>query len=386
MYFREEIGESLTLKFANSANERRKKGLSIISLGLGEPDFDVPVEIIEATIKTLQTQKSGYSYPMGLLKLREKIAAKLNCENEIPCSASNILVSAGAKQAFQQACMALLKPGDEVIIINPSFVSFIPQIYIAEPTAKVVVVDVLKHSFELPVESIQKAISPATKLLVINSPNNPAGYVADRKQLEYLYQLATEQNFFILSDEIYEKLIFSGTKHISIGSFETEPTRVITINGFSKSHAMTGWRLGYACYPEVLHSKLLKLQQHMHTNTCTFIQQAMLSAFDAGGDYLLEYNQKLAQRANMLIHAFADLPAIKIVPPNAGFFAFLNIAKTGLDSNTFCSRLIEETGVATTPGIAFGENWDDHIRISFATKDDVLQQGLELMRSFITKL
>lgn len=383
MLFREEIGESLTLNFAAAAAERQKKGLPIISLGLGEPDFNVPEQIILATIKILQTKKATYSDPMGLLSFREKIAGKLRDENQINCGANNILVSAGAKQAFQQVCMALLEPGDEVIIINPSFVSFIPQVYIAEPQAYVKIIDVNKSDFSLPVESIKHAISSSTKLLIINSPNNPAGYVSSKEQLMELYNLAESNDFFILSDEIYEKLFFSDLSHFSIGSLESTPTRVITINGFSKSHAMTGWRLGYACFPILLRNKLLKLQQHMHTNTCTFIQMAMVEAFNSESDYLQVYNQKLSTRAKMVERAFSNISQVKLVSPKAGFFAFLNIKETGLDSNTFSSRLIEETGVATTPGIAFGHNWDDHVRISFATADKILEEGIELMCQFI---
>lgn len=383
MYFREEIGESLTLKFAATAAERRRKNLPIISLGLGEPDFDVPCEIIQETIKVLQTQKALYSDPMGLLPFREKIALKLKTENQINCSANNILVSAGAKQAFQQVCMAVLQPGDEVIILNPSFVSFIPQIYIAEPQAKVRIVDIEKHSFTLPLETIKKVIKPATKLLVINSPNNPAGYVINSEQLRYLYELAIENDFFIISDEIYEKLIFFCQKHISIGSFEKLPERIITINGFSKSHAMTGWRLGYACFPMFFRDKILKLQQHMNTNTCTFIQKAMISAFDIQMNYLDDYRSKLALRAKMISEKFNDVSRVSLISPVGGFFAFINIGKLNLDSNTFCSNLLEETGVATTPGIAFGKNWDDHIRISFATDEETLSSGLELIYQFI---
>lgn len=386
MLFREEIGESLTLKFAHAAAERRKKGLPIISLGLGEPDFDVPAIVVEAIIKVLQTTKSGYSDSMGILALREKIASKLNTENSVNCSASNILVTAGAKQAFQMVCMAILQPGDEVIVLNPSFVSFIPQLYIAEPNCKVITIDINKSDFTLPLDEIGQKVTAKTKLLVINSPNNPAGYVISESQLKKLYILAEEKGFYILSDEIYEKLLFGNKKHFSVGSLETEPTRIFTVNGFSKSHSMTGWRLGYACFPKPFGSKLLKLQQHMNTNTCTFIQQAMDQAFDADQTYLIDYNRKLAERVVKITKMFSTVNKVKLVLPEAGFFAFLNISELGIDSNTFCSRLIDETGVATTPGIAFGSDWDDHVRISFATSDETLEKGIKLMCDYIQSL
>lgn len=282
--------------------------------------------------------------------------------------------------------MALLEPGDEVIIINPSFVSFIPQIYIAEPTSIIKTVDINKSDFSLPFEDIKNSITPKTKLLVINSPNNPAGYVLNEMFLSKLYRLAEEKGFYIISDEVYEKLNFSGKKHLSIGALEPDPTRVITINGFSKSHAMTGWRLGYACFPMNLFSKLLRLQQHINTNTCTFIQQAVAQVFDIEYSYLTEYNMRLLKRAERISQMISGLRKVSLVPPDAGFFAFMNIEGTKIDSNTFCSRLIEETGVATTPGIAFGTSWDDHIRISFATSEENLEKGMSLICHFIQSI
>lgn len=386
MKFRNEIVESQTLKFAQTAAERSQRGLPIISLGLGEPDFNVPDQIVEATIDVLQTTKSGYSDPMGIPSLREKISLKLEAENGIHCGASNIVVTAGAKQAFQLVCMAVLEPGDEVIVINPSFVSFIPQIYIAEPECEVRVIDVNKIDFSIDINMLRSIISSKTKLLILNTPNNPAGYMIDKIELALLFELSLENNFYIISDEVYEKLVFSANLHMSIGSFESVPNRVITINGFSKSHAMTGWRLGYACFPAELRNKILRLQQHINTNTCTFIQRAVDKAFNTSIEYLKNYNQELKERSQMITQIFSNITGITLIPPVAGFFCFINISGLGIDSNTFCSRLIEETGVATTPGLAFGNNWDDHVRISYATSKEILEEGCKLMEAFIIKL
>jgi aspartate aminotransferase len=381
------IKESLTLTFAEAARERKSRGLNIISLGLGEPEFNVPSEIIDATTKVLSEKKSGYSSPMGLPQLKKKIANKLQVENGISCDENNILISAGAKQAFQIIVSSLLVPEDEVIILNPSFVSFIPQVLIAEPQCTVKIVDVNKNNFTISIEDIKEEITSKTKLLVVNSPNNPAGYMLSQNQLRDLYTLAEEHNFYIISDEIYEKLRFGNTEHFSIGSLEINGVkRVITINGFSKSHAMTGWRLGYACFPQELFSNIQKIQMHTNTNTCTFIQEAMSNAFEADLSYLDAYNEKLKRRIGWYKEMLDRTEKISGVIPKGGFFAFLNISELGIDSNTFCSRLIENTGVATTPGIAFGENWDDHIRISFATDDDIVKQGLSLIEEFVKNL
>src|SRR5690625_4839869 len=255
MKFREEIKESLTLKFAETATQRRKANLPIISLGLGEPEFRTPKEIIDATINVLERKNSNYSSPLGVFSLKEKLADRLKKENKINCVADNIIVTPGAKQALQLIAMTLLKPGDEAIVIKASFVSFIPQLLIAEPSCKVIEIDVSKEDFTLDINEIKKSISSKTKLLILNTPNNPAGYTLDNATLKAIYNLAVKHDFYIISDEVYEKLIYGGTEHFSIGSLETEPTNVITINGFSKSHAMTGWRIGYACFP--LHLKTI---------------------------------------------------------------------------------------------------------------------------------
>jgi aspartate aminotransferase len=385
MEFRKEIGESLTLKFAEAANLRRLAGKDIISLGLGEPDFDVPQELVSATIAALQSGKSGYSSPMGLPGLRAKLAEKLYRENQIPAKSENILITPGAKQALQMGLFALLEPGDEVIVINPSFVSFIPQIYLAEPRAVVKIIDIKKTDFSLPIEEIKNQVSSKTKAVLINSPNNPAGYTSGKSELIALSELAVMHDFYIFSDEIYEKLLFSGSEFFSIGSLEKQVERVFTINGYSKSHAMTGWRLGYLCFPKQFGDRLLKLQQHINTNTCTFIQKGVLDAFEMDMSFLEHYNQKLAQRAKIVSECFNNLKGTRLVPPSAGFFAFIDISGLKVDSNTFCGDLVEQTGVATTPGLAFGEHWDDHFRLSYSVNEKILQEGLSRIQEFIAK-
>ncbi len=384
MEFRAELEESLTLKFAEAAAQRRRDGKEILSLGLGEPDFPVPPAIVEATVEALRSGRSdGYSSPMGLQGLRERIAGRLRADNGIPAQAGNILVTAGAKQALQMGLWALLEPGDEVIVLNPSFVSFIPQVYIAEPRATVRVVDVGREGFGLPLDAVRDALTQRTKAVIVNSPNNPAGYVFGRDELEALYAMAQDRGFYVFSDEIYEKLVFPGTEHFSIGSLEDRVERVFTVNGYSKSHAMTGWRLGYLCFPEAFASKLAKLQQHVNTNTCTFVQQAALTAFDMDMSFLEEYAATLQRRARRLVEVVNTSAALSVAMPSAGFFAFVDLSATGFDSNTFCSRLIEATGVATTPGLAFGAGWDDHVRVSYAVEDGVLDEGLRRMVDFV---
>lgn len=386
MHFRPEIGESLTLKFAEAAARRREQGLPVISLGLGEPDISTPQVIIQAVKDVLDEGPSTYSSPMGIWPLREMVANELRTVNAIPAQPSSILIAAGAKQAFQIILMAMLEPGDEVIVLEPSFVSFIPQIYLAEPDCIVHTVDVDRESFELSLDAIADKMSEKTKAIVINSPNNPAGYVLSKTQLKAIYDMACEHDAFIISDEVYEKLVFSGISHVSIGSFEDVVDRVVTINGYSKSHAMTGWRLGYACLPAKLGSKVAKIQQHMNTNTCTFIQKAIVKAGVIDFNYLHDYVDKLQSRADTVEQVINQLDGVTFRKPTSGFFAFINISELNLSSNEFCGRLIEEVGVATTPGIAFGKNWDDHVRLSYATSEDTLNEGLRQMSEFVERL
>ena len=387
MYFREEIGESLTLKFAESARLRREQNQPIISLGLGEPDFDTPSAVVEATIAKLRSGNSSYSSPLGLPALRAQIAGRLVAENSIPAEPGNILVAAGAKQAFQIVLLAMLQPEDEVVVVEPAFVSFIPQIYLAEPACKVRTVDVSPANHQLPMDALAAVVNDRTRAIVINTPNNPAGYVWSESQLREIYRLADQHDCFIISDEVYEKLVFDDCTHFSIGSVETDVSRVVTINGYSKSHAMTGWRLGYACYPASLNSKILKIQQHMNTNTCTFVQAAMAEVEPTlDMSYLTSYCQTLKKRRDTVAEVINETPGLSLVPPASGFFAFINIEQTGMDSNAYCASLLEKTGVATTPGLAFGKHWDDHIRLSYATDDVVLSEGMALLQGFTREI
>jgi aspartate aminotransferase len=386
MYFIEKTSTHRTKKFHEAVAARKQKGLPIMSLGQGEPDFNPPESIKESIIEVLRTVKIGYTDPMGILSLREKLVDKLRKDNNIKCSSNNLIITAGSKQAFYLVCLALLEPGDEAIVVNPSYISYLPEIHIAEPNCNIIQIDINKSDFNLPLQEIESSITQKTKILVINSPNNPTGYVLDNLTLKYLFCLAEKYGFYIISDEIYDKLVFSNIECISVGSFEALPTRVITINGFSKSHAMAGWGLGYACFPDKFFSKLRFLQLHINSNANSILQLAIDKAIDFDQSFHEEYNNKLTKRVETIRKVLLGTRNVSLILPKAGFFAFMNISGTGLDSDTFCGNLVEKTGVATTPGKSFGESWDDHIRISFATSEDVLSEGMELISEFINHL
>jgi len=385
MRFREEIGESLTLGFAEAAGRRRQAGLPILSLGLGEPDFPTPVPLVEAVTEVLGEGNARYSSPLGLPGLRERIAGKLRDENGVPADAQRVLVAAGAKQALSIVLMAMLDPGDEVIVITPAFVSFVPQIYLAEPDAVVHVVGVERGTHALPLERIASLCGPRTRAILINSPNNPAGFMHERAELERLLAIAAAADAYVISDEVYEKLVFGRREHVSIGALEDSVQRVVTINGFSKSHALTGWRIGYATLPDAIASRVTKIQQHMNTNTNTFVQRALERAWDVDCPHLPAYLETLRGRAAR-VQAWLDrTPGLAGRVPDAGFFAFVDVSSAGLDSNRFCAALLEQRGVATTPGLAFGRDWDDHFRLSFAVDEATLEAALEQIAAFVAE-
>lgn len=384
MIFRKEISESLTLKFAEAVNERKKRGEDIISLGLGEPDFDTPVELVEALRSACyKPESSRYSASAGLTGLRQKIAGSLKQKNNINCSAGNILITPGTKQSISLLLMALLEPGDEVVIILPAYVSYVPQVYLAEPQVEIRFVHLDKRNYDLNIEEFEKAITPKTKAVILNSPHNPTGRMIPENLLRKIFEITERYNTYILSDEIYDKLVFGETPHFSIGSIEESVNRVITFNGFGKSLAVTGWRIGYTCFPLQLWDKVIKLQQHINTNTSTVIQMAFDMAWPLPDDHLIGYNRKLASRTAIYRRFLQDNPLLGGSIPQGSFFAFINIGKLGIDSVQFASKLVDKTGVAVTAGIAFGIGWDDHIRISLAVDEAVLSDALVRIQQFI---
>ena len=292
MKFNKEISESLTLKFAESVGLRKKRGEDVLSLGLGEPDFDTPEALKTSVVKALSNPiSSRYSAALGLMSLRQKIADDVKERCHIPCEMKNIVITPGTKQAVMLSLMALLEPGDEVVVVLPAYVSYVPQIYIAEPDAVVKIVNLKKEDYTLDMEAIERNVTPKTKVIIFNSPHNPTGMMIPEADQRKLFEIAEKNDTYILSDEIYDRLVFGDVPHFSVGSMEETVNRVITVNGFGKSHAITGWRMGYAIVPQQLMGKVTKLQQHINTNTTTILQQALDDAWPLPVDHLPAYNE-----------------------------------------------------------------------------------------------
>lgn len=386
MQLSSELNESLTLKFAQTVSQLKQEGKRIISMGLGEPDFETPHHIIEATYKAMKAGFTRYSDSMGLRDLREKISKKFEVENNCNYEPNQIIVTPGAKHAIFLALSVILKPGDEVINFTPYYVSYVPIAKIAEPNCIIRHVKLSKDNFDIDFEKLEKVITNKTKVILLNTPNNPTGKIFTQYELQKIAELACEHNFYIISDEIYEKLCFGNKKHVSVASFNKMEERTFIINGFSKAYAMTGWRIGYIAVPKKFINTINKLQQHINTNTCTFVQKGAVAALDGTDFHIQDYNIKLKQRFNLLKEFSYSQDIIKYKISEAGFFAFGDISKTNMTSNDFCSLLIEKTGIAMTPGIAFGKDWDDYIRISLAVDEMVLREAFILLRKFLENL
>lgn len=381
MHFEKEVGESLTYKFAQAAGEMRAQGKEIISLGLGEPDFKTPDYVVEATMKAMQDGFTHYSATQGWPGLRKLIAEDCNKSYGSDYTMNDVIVTPGIKSAVYFALAAILEPQDEIILISPYYVSYPAMVKLAEPTAKIVNVTLSKY-FTLDAEKLKAAFNKNTKAILINTPNNPTGMVLSKDEVELVVQLAKENDAYIVSDEVYEKLVYSGSKHTSFGLYQDIKDRLVICNGYSKSHAMTGWRLGYAIGAHDVIAKMNKLQQHINTNTCTFIQVGACSIYKNEPVHIAPYVAELEKRIEYFDTELNKLPYINAVKPKAGFFYFVDISATGVDSNTFCADLLKKTGIASTPGVAFGSEWDSYVRFSIAVPIATLERAVGLLNDY----
>jgi aspartate aminotransferase len=377
-----EIQDSLELRFAALARKMNEKGEPIISLGLGEPSFPTPTLIIDAAAEAMKQGYTRYSNPFGLFELREAICKKLEIDNGIKADPSEIMVTSGAKMALSLVLASILQPGDEIINIVPCYPSYIPQIRIAEPEAVIRNIDLLKADFSLDLDAIRANFSPRTKALIINFPHNPTGKMLSKRELNGLVSLLEDHDCWLISDEIYERLNFSGCKHLSPGSIASIADRTITINGFSKAFSMTGWRIGYLVAKGPIMNTISKLQQHINTNVPPFIQKAALTALSIPADFINVYNNQLEVNSCALYTAISSGSILRLRKSEGGLFAFVDISGTSLNSDEFCTQLLRNQSVAATPGVVFGSAWDKYIRISLSASQDNFSEGVDRLLSF----
>lgn len=383
------IGASLTLALTAKAGELKKEGIDVVSFGVGEPDFNTPKNIIEAATRAMEEGKTKYTATSGIVELKEAIAKKLHDDNGLNYGTKNIIISTGAKQSLANVFMAILNPGDEVIIPVPYWVSY-PELVKLSDGVPVFIETKKENDFKVTYDELKSVLSENTKAIVINSPNNPTGIVYSKKDLEVIAKFAEENDLIIISDEIYEKLIYGKEKHISIASLSEDAfKRTVVINGFSKAYAMTGWRIGYAaCYDEELIKVMNNVQSHMTSNTNSIAQFAALEALNGDQETIKNMVKEFSLRRELMIELISGIEDLTFIEPKGAFYVMIDVSKVLKKVNIkgsmeFANLLLKEENVVVIPGIAFGE--DNFIRLSYATSKEEIIKGLKRIKKFVNK-
>lgn len=356
----------------------------VISLGVGEPDFVTSWSVREAAILSLEQGYTSYTANAGLLELREEISAYMQQSFGVPYSPMNeIIVTVGASQALDIALRAIVDPGDEVIVIEPSFVSYAPLVVLAG--GKAVTVNTKKENdFKVSKEDLEQVITARTKAVILCSPNNPTGTMLNREDLMEIAAVAKKYDLLILSDEIYAELSYD-EQFVSLAAIDGMRERTILISGFSKGFAMTGWRLGFVCAPEEITQAMLKIHQYAMMCAPTMAQFAAVEALKSGRNDVEEMRKSYRRRRNYFVNSLNEL-GLKCHTPGGAFYVFPSIKSTGLTSAQFAERLLLEEKVAVVPGDVFGESGEGHIRCSYASSMEQLQESIKRIKSFLERL
>lgn len=379
----ERVTPSLTLAIDAKAKAMRADGMDLCNFAVGEPDFDTPSHIVKAAQDALSAGKTRYGPAQGELKLRQLIASKIAQENGVPMTPDQVTVTNGGKHSLFNAILALIQPGDEVIIPAPYWVSYPDMVALAGGTS-VVVETSLEQGFRMSPQQFAAAVTPQTRMLILNSPSNPTGAMYSREELEAIASIAVERGVVVLSDEIYESLSY-GKSHVSIASLnETIRAQTLISNGFAKGFAMTGWRVGYLAGPKAVIAAVNRIQGHSTSNVCTFAQYGAMAALEADKKCVQTMLAAFTERRVFLCGELAKIPGIRFFEPDGAFYVFIDISAFGLSSIDFAERFLDEEKVAATPGVAFGA--DRYIRFSFATDINTLRKGVERLARFVGRL
>lgn len=376
-----QVTPSLTLAIDAKAKAMKRDGIDICSFSAGEPDFDTPEHIKVAAIEALKQGKTRYGPAAGEPGLRSAIAQKLQADNQLPFQAENVVVTNGGKHALFNVFLAVIDPGDEVIIPAPFWVSYPEMVKLAGGTP-VILQTTPDTGYKMTPEQLRSAITPKTKLLVLNSPSNPTGMVYSPEEIRAIAQVVVEQDILVVSDEIYEKLLYDSAEHFSIGAVSPEAfQRTIVCSGFAKAYAMTGWRLGYVAGPSDLIKAVTTIQSQSTSNVCTFAQYGAIAALEGSQDCVTQMLQAFTERRSVMHRLINDIPGLSCLKPDGAFYMFINIGQLGMTSLEFCDGLLSEQQVALIPGIAFGA--DDHVRASYATDMTTIERGMERIAAFV---
>jgi len=388
-----EISPSITLEITAAAKALKESGINVISFSAGEPDFNTPENIINAAINAMKDGKTKYTPTSGVLELRKAICTKLKDDNELLYKPSQIVVSTGAKQSLANTFLSILNKGDEVIIPIPYWVSYPELIKLADGVP--IFVDNLKENdYKYKIEDLRKVVTKKTKAILLNSPNNPTGSVYSKEELIEIAEFAKENDLIIISDEIYEKLIYDENKHISIASISEDAyKRTIVINGLSKAYAMTGWRIGYSAASEEIAKLMSNIQSHVTSNINSISQYAAIEALTGPQESLNEMVKEFKARRNYMVERLNEIEGISYIMPKGAFYIMVNvggyfgksISNNLINSSLeFSKSLLEEEMVAVIPGIAFG--LDEYIRLSYATSKEAIEEGLNRLEKYLQRL
>ena len=382
MHFTSDVKEALNHKYSDMANEMIKQGKDIVSLCVGEPDMKVPDYVIEGIYKAMKDGKTHYSNCQGIIELRQAIVSDLNKVYGCDYTADEICIAPGVKPASYFALSCLLEPNDEVVIISPYYLSYPSNIALAEPTSKIKVVD-LDDDLSLNLEALDKAVNDNTKCILVNTPNNPTGCMLSKKEVKGICDIALKHpNTYIISDEVYDRLVYEGERHHSFLSERKIKDKLVLVNGYSKSHAMTGFRLGYALCNKKLAKKMALFAQQTITNTSTPLQYGALEIYNHDWDHIKPYCKSLEERMTYFHNEINKHPYFEGRLPRCSFYYWVNIEKSGKTSIEMCDELLNKAGVVATPGVTFGEKWDNYIRFSIASNMNVLKKAIDRIRDF----
>ena len=355
----------------------------VISLGIGEPDFDTPEPIVQAGIEALKQGETHYSSNSGLIELRRALAEHLDrMYGQTYDPASEILITVGVSEALYLALAATLDPGDEVIVPHPCFVSYAPEVVFAGGTP-VIVPTTVEHDFQVTAEAIADAITPRTKALLISYPNNPTGAVMRRERMDEIAAVVKQHDLLVISDEVYDRLVY-GVEHVCFPSLPGMYERTVLLQGFSKAYAMTGWRIGFMAAPSEILDSMRKVHQYTIMCASTVSQYAALAALREGEPYVQEMVAEYDRRRRLIVDGMNEI-GLKCFEPQGAFYAFPSIEVTGMDGNTFAEALLHEEKVAVVPGSAFGEAGEGYVRCSYATAYEKIEEALERLHRFVRR-
>jgi aspartate aminotransferase len=374
------LSESMTVAVSDRARELQQRGVKVVNLGGGDPDFNTPPHIVEAAVNAMNQGLTHYVASKGIPELRKAITAKLQRDNHVAYDPdTEVIVTASGKLALYIALAAIVEPGDEVLCFDPAWVSYEPMIRMLDG----IPVDVPlrpEDNFILDGDVLKSRITPRTKAMILNSPNNPTGRVLTPEELNVVARSAQEHGYWVLSDEIYEHIIYDKRKHISLASLPGMRDLTVTLNGMSKAYAMTGWRLGYLGAPAPLCEQILKVQQHVVTCAPSFVQAAGVAALQGPQNCVTEMVVEYDRRRQFMTDALNSIPGVRCPLPEGAFYLFPQVTYRGMDSNALAKFMIEEAHVAVTPGTAFGKTGTQNIRLTFATSMANLRQAVEQLK------